>query len=179
MSTLLRGGLLVCLVALQACTGNATPHASSAPAPTVASPNQGDLQGANPSEQTSSRVTVGSTWLELRGCELAYGVGTGSSTISTELPPPCQFAKEADGSVRVVKSEGVSVLVVESSRSTPPLIAGGTTIDCDTRLRGIVVTAQGVQLSRDTQKVAMCAPAPWDEKMFHVFALHTVAPSQR
>lgn len=186
----MRACLVTVLLVLQACTEGAAP--TNAPAPTlpaatprhssaIAEPEkaeQGATAGISPSGPSSSRVHVRDLWLELRDCELVYGSGAAATPLPTQLPAPCQFAKGKDGAVRIVESEAGSVLIVESSRSEAAPSPGGATSDCDTRLRGVVVTAKGVQLSRDTQKVATCAPAHWDEKMFHVFSLQLVEPSR-
>lgn len=121
---------------------------------------------------------MGGTWLELQDCKLSYGVGTGSDTVSLQLTPPCQFASNATGEARIVESAGVSVLIVESSRRSPPLVPGGADIDCDTSLRGVVVAPTGVHLSRGTKLSATCAPSLWDEKLFHVFALEALEVSE-
>jgi hypothetical protein len=34
----------------------------------------------------------------------------------------------------------------------------------------VVLTPEGVRLSKAEQRVAMCAPGDWDEMMFHVLA---------
>ena len=169
--------LAVCLLVLQACSGDVSAQAPSGPREKSSEPV--GAEGARTTGQASNRVLVRGTSLELQDCKLSYVAGPNSGAIPLLLSAPCQFASDATGSVRVVESAGVLVLIVESSQRSPPLVPGGANVDCDTRLRGVVVTPTGVHLSPGTQLVATCAPALWDEKMFHVFALDAMEASKR
>lgn len=191
MKAFLGVGLAAGVLMVSACTENVSvkspPELLSAEVPKKQASAEGSHERAPDggivgrtisSDRASSRVTVRDTWLELRDCELVYGVSAESSSIRMQLPSPCQFAKRKDGSIRIIESENGSVLLVESSRSVLTPAPSGAAVDCDTHLRGVIVTDKGVQLSRDIQKVSTCAPALWDEKMFHIFALQPVAPSE-
>ena len=89
-----------------------------------------------------------------------------------DFPEPCQFSRDRAGAVRIVETGTAKTLLVEASR-TAPLGAGLKSPDCVTQIRGVVVSAEEVRLSAQTQKVAQCLPAVWDETMFHAFAART------
>jgi hypothetical protein len=79
-----------------------------------------------------------------------------------EFPGVCHFALDADGEARVVMTDSGPVWIIESSKPVAQ--------DCDTALRGVMLTDAGVRLSKAEQHVAMCAPGDWDEMMFYVFS---------
>lgn len=123
------------------------------------------------SPPTAQAITVGKFKLRLDECQLTYdGMGK-SSTISFDFPGRCQFSRNRMGRIRVVKTGKTKTLLVESSREAG--LADGSKADCVTYIRGVIVTAKEVRLSTQTQKVAQCLPAVWDEMMFHVFAAKT------
>ena len=67
---------------------------------------------------------------------------------------------------------------VETSQATGTA-SGGESQDCVTQIRGVVVFAKEIRLSAQTQKVAQCLPAVWDETMFHAFAARTEPLSRK
>lgn len=163
--------LLMFSLAVASCSSPATAVASSGHAETGAQAQPGK---ADEKSQPRGEITVGKVRLRLDGCDLLHGTGPLESA-SLGLTPPCAFSKRKDGSIRIVPIDSGRVLLVESSRPLP-LAAGQVRADCDTQLRAVVVRGNQVLLSRDTQKVASCAPNQWDEKMFHILAFDAVAP---
>lgn len=124
---------------------------------------------ASPIDQVT---TVGKFKLSLDECQLTYeGLGK-SGTASFEFPGRCQFSRDSKGEIRVVKTGRTETLLVESSREAS-FPKGSQTKDCLTYIRGVIVSAKEVRLSSQTQRVAQCLPAVWDEKMFRVFAAKT------
>ena len=119
-------------------------------------------------------MTVGPFVLKLVGCTLSYeGVGS-RSTVTFEFPEPCQFSRDRSGGVRIVDTGPTKTLLVEASQPAKAE-AGATSRDCVTQIRGVIVSAKEIRLSVQTQKVAQCLPAVWDETMFHAFAARTEA----
>ena len=130
-----------------------------------------------PSSPTDQAITVGAFKLSLDACQLTYeGLGK-NGMVSFEFPGACQFSRDSQGAVRVVKTGRTKTLLVESSRQVV-LANGSPTKDCLTYIRGVIVAANEIRLSIHTQKVAQCLPAVWDEKMFHVFAVKTQPVSE-
>jgi hypothetical protein len=118
---------------------------------------------------TSEEIKVGKFSLKLKDCEFTY-VGLGkTANFNFRFPPNCQFSKNAEGEVRIFKSNKAYVLAVESSKKNL------NNNDCETYIRGIIITKKAVQLSKQTQKVSMCLPYVWDEKMFITFSSKTVS----
>lgn len=125
---------------------------------------------------TVQAITIGKFTLSLTGCQLTYeGLGK-SGTIAFNFPSRCQFSRDSKGEIRVVKTGKTRTLLIESSHEADSP-SGSQTKDCVTVIRGIVVGTKAIRLSVQTQKVAQCLPAVWDEKMFHVFAARTQAIS--
>jgi len=118
-------------------------------------------------------------------CQLTYKSPVSSGTVKFEFPGQCQFSRNSLGEIRVVQTGQTKTLLIESSKKVSPSV-GLQTRDCDTFIRGVTVSENDVSLSAQTQKVAQCLPAVWDEKIFHVFAANklpvsklTDNPSQR
>lgn len=128
---------------------------------------------AQSSTPSSAQTThIGHFKLSLAGCRLTYE-GTGKTgAVDFDFPAPCQFSRNAAGVVRVVRTGKNRTLLVESSRPADPSTRL-TAHDCATFIRGVTVTPKDIRLSVQTQKVAQCLPAEWDEKMFHIFAANT------
>ncbi len=134
-----------------------------------ASPSSAQSTAPLPTVQTAA---VGNFKLRLANCRLTYeGVGK-SGAINFDFPVPCQFGRNSKGEVRVVRTGKNQTLLVEGSRPSDPSTRL-TVKDCATFIRGVIVTAKDIRLSVQTQTVAQCLPAEWDEKMFHAFAANT------
>mgnify|MGYP000877275788 CR=1 FL=1 len=125
---------------------------------------------AQPSAQTAR---VGNFKLSLAGCRLAYEGAGKTGAVDFDFPLPCQFNRNAAGEVRVVRTGKNRTLLVESSRPADPATRLSAN-DCATLVRGVIVTPKDIRLSAQTQKVAQCLPADWDETMFHAFAARTL-----
>lgn len=126
-----------------------------------------------PSTQSSAQTAdVGNFKLSLAGCRLTYEGAGKTGAVDFDFPAPCQFSRNAAGAVRVVRTGNNQTLLVESSRPADPSTRL-TASDCATFIRGVTVTPKDIRLSAQTQKVARCLPAEWDEKMFHIFAANT------
>ncbi|MDS4071496.1 MAG: hypothetical protein RKO24_17970 [Candidatus Competibacter sp.] len=121
---------------------------------------------------TVQNATVGNFNLSLTGCQLAYEGADKTGKIDFGFPAPCQFGRDRKGNVRVVSTGKALTLLVESSRPADPS-SSLSSRDCVTLIRGVVVTPREIRLSVQTQKVAQCLPAEWDEKMFYAFAAKT------
>jgi hypothetical protein len=118
-------------------------------------------------------VTVGDFRLTLTDCTLAADGPGARTSVAFEFPGPCHFSRDRAGAVRVVDTGPTKTLLVEASR--PAKTAAAASPDCVTQIRGVVVSAKEVRLSVQTQRVAQCLPAVWDETMFHAFAARTEA----
>lgn len=126
-----------------------------------------------PSAQSSAQTAhVDNFKLSLAGCRLTYEGAGKIGVVDFDFPAPCQFSRNAAGEVRVVRTGKNRTLLVESSRPADPSTRL-TANDCATFIRGVTVTLKDIRLSVQTQKVAQCLPAEWDEKMFHIFAANT------
>ena len=83
-------------------------------------------------------------------------------------PGACMFSQNESGEIRVVETpKGDAALIVSSKR--------GQAEDrwCDTTIYGLVYRAKESPhwgIARVPQRVAMCPPQQWDQKMFMVFA---------
>jgi hypothetical protein len=117
-------------------------------------------------------VELGEVRLDLQGCVLTFSSPNSQGRFDVGFPGTCAFADNANGAVQIITTARGQVVLVEASRPVPPSYPGEHR--CDTRLRGVLVSGNSVSVSRDTQQVAGCASGPWDDVMFHVFALHTV-----
>jgi hypothetical protein len=140
-------------VALLACgassEGEAPPQPPQPPAPV-------DAAGS---------IELDSVRLVLEECRLRYTSGQGAGAAELGLKPPCAFSRDRDGQPRIVRTERGPMVAVESSRPAPAPGEG-----CETLIRGVLVEGGRVYLSEQTQSVAQCLPAVWDELMFHAFA---------
>ena len=93
------------------------------------------------------------------------------STLDLGLPAGAVFAPQTEGDVQVVKTEhGLSLIAAYSKPEANPQRNTELALDCDTRLRGILVREQHVSVSKDLQQVASCTLGPWDELMHITFA---------
>ena len=118
-------------------------------------------------------MTVGSFALKLAGCTLTYeGLGKKGS-VTFDFPEPCQFSRDRSGGVRDRRHRSRRRRCSSRPRGPAGPAAGATSRDCVTHIRGVVVSAKEIRLSVQTQKVAQCPPAVWDETMFHAFAART------
>lgn len=130
---------------------------------------------------TVQNATVGNFKLSLASCRLTYEGAGKTGKIDFDFPTPCQFNRDRKGNIRVVSTGKTLTLLVESSRPADPS-SSLSSRDCVTLIRGVVVTPREIRLSVQTQKVAQCLPAEWDEKMFYAFAAKTqptgVTPGQ-
>lgn len=123
-------------------------------------------------QSTAQTAAVGHFKLSLAGCRLTYrGIGK-TGTVDFDFPTPCQFSRDRKGDARVVRTGKNRTLLVESSRPAAPSTRLSAK-DCVTFVRGVIVTPKEIRLSVQTQKVAQCLPAEWDEKMFYAFAAKT------
>ena len=133
-------------------------------------PSPSAQAGATSSAQTAE---VGGFKLSLAGCRLTYEGAGKTGAVDFDFPLPCQFNRNAAGEVRVVRTGKNRTLLVESSRPADPATRLSAN-DCATLVRGVIVTPKDIRLSAQTQKVAQCLPADWDETMFHAFAARTL-----
>ena len=120
---------------------------------------------------TNDVVTVGEFRLRLDDCRLTFD-GPASGAARFEFPSPCRFSRDRGGIVRVVRTGESSTVLVEGSRPAAQSTVASVK-DCETYIRGVIVTSGEVRLSIQTQKVAQCLPSMWDETMFHAFAART------
>jgi hypothetical protein len=177
--------LLLALAVIGCGAARTTPTPGQEERPAATAPAAPAQQAApareNPPSPAAQTLTVGSFNLRLNDCRLNYeGAGKSGEVSFTGWPGPCRFSRDREGQIRIVRTGRAKTLLVESSK---PGGGGGAvhaqTKDCLTYVRGIVVTAKQVLLSVQTQKVAQCLPAVWDEKMFHVFAARTEPVSNK
>ena len=135
-------------------------------------------ESAEPSRSRSEpqSTTVGAFQLILQGCQLQYQGAGKSGSFVFEFPEPCQFSKDNIGNIRIVKTDNGPTLAIEASKPDEYGTASGK--DCDTNIRGVLVAESDIRLSVQTQTVAQCLPAVWDELMFHAFAARTVPISE-
>lgn len=121
---------------------------------------------------TVQTTTAGNFKLSLAGCQLTYEGAGKTGRVDFDFTGPCQFSRDRKGDIRVVSTGKTLTLLVESSGPADPSTRLSTR-DCATSIRGVTVTPREIRLSVQTQKVAQCLPAEWDEKMFHAFAART------
>jgi len=129
------------------------------------------VQPSAPSGAQTARV--GHYRLSLAGCRLTYESADKTGTVELDFPLPRPFNRNATGEARVVRTGKSQTLLVESSRPADPATRLSAN-ECITFVRGVIVTPTDLRLSAQTQKVAQCLPADWDEKMFQIFAARTV-----
>ena len=142
------------------------PRVSPSPTPPAAI----EIQTADSSAET---VTVGNYTLTLNDCRLEYQNAEKTSSYSFPFAAPCQFSKDENGKIRLFKVKKTTVVAVESSRPKLDPATGADSKDCETQVRGVIVGKNSIKLSAQTQKVAMCLPFVWDEKMFTMFGAKT------
>lgn len=158
--------LLLSVTAISCGSGHAGQPSQDVPAS-----QQPAAQSVSPSP-TVQTTTAGNFKLSLAGCQLTYEGAGKTGRVDFDFPDPCQFNRDRKGDVRVVRTGKTLTLLVESSRPADPSTRLSTR-DCVTSIRGVIVTPKEIRLSVQTQKVAQCLPAEWDEKMFHAFAAKT------
>lgn len=166
-----QGFFLLFALVFNGCT---TAESNSLPTPVNSQMNQPQGSLLNETDASNETVTVGKFVFKLENCHLTYQGAGLNETFDFKFPEKCQFSKDAKGNIRQYKaSKGTIVLAVEGSKIFGEKIVGSGKIDCETYIRGIVVSNKKVSLSWQTQKVATCLPAVWDETMFAVFAAKT------
>lgn len=147
------------------------PGHTGQPSQDVQVSQQPAAQPISPSS-TVQTTAVGNFKLSLAGCRLIYEGAGKTGRVDFDFPGPCQFSRDRKGDIRVVPTGKTLTLLAESSGPADPSTRLSTR-DCATFIRGITVTPREIRLSVQTQKVAQCLPAEWDEKMFHAFAART------
>lgn len=158
---------LLCLLALAGCGENApSPPSPVGGAPPADPPPSPSPPSAGPPESgpAGEELTLDDTRLRLDspGCVLSSRRGGHARSARLGLPPPCRFATTRDARPRIVQTARGKVVLVESSRhATPP--------ECDTVLQAVLVDADGMRVSHDTQAVTACPPFEWDEMMYQTF----------
>jgi hypothetical protein len=175
------GGALACTVAVWGCRHNPVPTDWQRPTAlsTAGSAARASEPASNPRSAPSDAgpkglftFKVGAVQLELQGCVLTFSSQSSKGRFEVAFPGTCTFADNAKGAVQIVNTAQGQVVLVEVSRPVPPSYPGDRS--CDTRIRGVLIRGDSVFVSKDIQKVASCASGPWDEVMFHAFALHVV-----
>lgn len=146
------------------------PIVLSTPTPEILKQNEANIQNIE-------TVTVGKVTFKLENCRLSFQDSGKTQSYTFPISAPCQFSRNEDGSIRLVKVKKVFVIAIENSqpKNNP---SDSTSKDCETSIRGVIVGKNSVKLSLQTQKVAMCLPFVWDEKMFIAFADKTVPFSE-
>lgn len=141
--------------------------------PQKSEPTSSDSKAENAQKDEKNTVKVGNFNLFLDGCQISYKGKDKTESFTFSFAEPCQFSLDDKGKIRIVKVKNNFVVAVESSQPQTNNESGKTVTDCDTQIRGVIVGKDFVRLSAQTQKVAMCLPFVWDEKMFVVFASRT------
>lgn len=158
-----------------AADGAARAPTASATAPSVSSARTEPEAAASPTDAAAlardlDSARVGALELTVEGCRLS----SSATRESVDVVPGrtgCRFVRDRSGRLHTVTTNAGPVVLVETARpSTAPHARPN---DCDTAIRGVVVSGRDVLLSRQTQRVAACPSFGWDEKMFHVFAAAT------
>jgi hypothetical protein len=161
---------LAALLLASSCTRASEPTAEPQPllAPVEIEPQDTRAVEARTARHAPEQVAWGDVVLGLWPDECLLLAESASARLEHhfEFPGACHFALDADGEARVVLTDSGPVWMIESSK---PLAQ-----DCDTALRGVVLTDAGVRLTKAEQHVAMCAPGEWDEMMFYVLASEPV-----
>jgi hypothetical protein len=166
-------GHIVLLAVLWAAVSCSTPFNAEKPQHAAASQASAEPFKPKPAPQA---ITVGAFQLALQGCQLQYKGAGKSGSFTFEFPAPCQFSKDNRGHIRIVNTDNGPTLAIEASKPDEHGIAPGK--DCNTNIRGVLITDSEVRLSMHTQTIAQCLPAVWDALMFHAFAAHTVSVSE-
>jgi len=81
--------------------------------------------------------------------------------IDLSLKWPCQFHRDANGTLRTKQVGTRQVILVESSEPMP-----SPSRDCRTEIQAIRSTGKGLEASSAVSRVAACPPFQWDEKVF-------------
>jgi len=81
--------------------------------------------------------------------------------IDLRLKWPCQFHRDASGTLRTRQVGTRQVILVESSQQQP-----APSQDCRTEIQAIRNTGQGLEASSAVSRVTACPPFQWDEKVF-------------
>ena len=126
------------------------------------------IKNSETENQDKQTVKVEGYVFNLENCRLSVKGKDKTMEYIFAIPEPCQFSKDRDGTIRTYKTTKQTVIAVESSR---PL--NNASNDCETNIRGIIISKNSVRLSSISQKVAMCLPFIWDEKVFITFAEKT------
>jgi len=121
------------------------------------------------SADADQAVRLGMYQLTLHGCTLRYANKAKSGSIVFAFPGPCGLSRDSNGAIRIVETDRGLVVAVESSRPAQSPDSG-----CNTQIRAVALEGQARRLSVQTQTVAQCLPAVWDELMFHAFSAETV-----
>lgn len=158
--------VLSCIAACQSSVPE-PPRSERSTAPEMPKPVGAAITVKPPTPASSGeRVTVGDISLTLQGCELIVESESGRQTQRVDLPEGCTFGRNPDGAVQIQKTkQGPTVLIISSR---PDERRKG---DCDTRMRGVVVSGRSAKISTEDNNSASCgAVGPFDEPLFIVLA---------
>lgn len=113
------------------------------------------------------QISVGDLSLILHGCELTTVSADRASQIQKiNLPDGCTFGKNADGSIQIQRTTQGQTLLVVSSK-----LAEGQGHDCETRVRGVVISGGVAKISSKEKASSMCGSVgPFEEPLFVVLA---------
>lgn len=90
-------------------------------------------------------------------CRLAR---VGSPPLLLDMQWPCQFSATGDGDLRVETFDQTPILMVERSEHLP-----APSLDCRTVVQAVRWYGGKLETAR-AQRIAMCGPGHWDQKMF-------------
>jgi hypothetical protein len=112
------------------------------------------------------QAEIAGVTLTLRGCQIELQTTAGTESRTVDLPEPCRFGRQPDGTVQVVQTKQGATALLISSRPRPD--AAG---ECDTRKRAVVVDRSRARISVKEKRSASCVTTgPFDEPLFIVLA---------
>lgn len=92
-------------------------------------------------------------------CQLIYG--DTQAKINTKIHWPCNFHRSSGGGIRFLKIQDYQILLIESSR--PHAVIKG---NCLTEIQALKLFSNKITMSNYSDRVSVCPPFKWDEKMF-------------
>lgn len=120
--------------------------------------------------KSEDKATIDGYNLHLKGQWLLYkGIGKREGDIgefSIDISGACRFHRDINEDIRTLNTKSEIVVLIVCSHV---LRSFGMRQICNTKIRGVVITRKGINLSEKIQSVRACPPALWDEKMFLYF----------
>jgi hypothetical protein len=110
----------------------------------------------------------GRLWLD--GCTVKYASQGRTTSVPTELIPPCVVSVDFDGRPAVIHTEWGGFLLIVSSREKSQQPDASTGRECDTVVQGILIAEDGVFASLPMGSFAACGPGPFDKKLYEALA---------